>query len=315
MPRFDVTIAGELNLDVIFQGVPDELPPERELLVDDMIVTLGSSSAIVAHNLAALGAKVGFVSCIGDDPLGQIALQRLSAGGVDVSQVRVRPGASKTGLTVILQHGTWRNIITYPGTISQLRFDDLDLPYLADARHFHLSSYYLQSGLRDRVAELLGHLKAAGLTVSLDPNDDPEDRWDSGLTDALRHVDVFLPNLREARKITGARDLDSALDHLANSVPTVVVKLGAEGAVAQRGKQKFVSPACAVRVVDPVGAGDSFDAGFLSQYLAGADLSACLHTGNVAGALSTTRPGGTEAFRDSTYREQFLGAHRFPSPC
>ena len=73
MPRFDVTIAGELNLDLILYGLPDELPPEHELLANRMMLTLGSSSAIVAHNLAVLGARVGFISRIGDDPLGQIA--------------------------------------------------------------------------------------------------------------------------------------------------------------------------------------------------------------------------------------------------
>src|SRR5438094_10181567 len=103
MPRFDVTVAGELNLDLILYGLPEELPRERELLADRMMLTLGSSSAIVAHNLAALGARVGFISCIGDDPLGQIALERLAASGVGVSKVRNVPGASKTGLTVLTQ--------------------------------------------------------------------------------------------------------------------------------------------------------------------------------------------------------------------
>ncbi len=70
MPRFDVTIAGELNLDLILYGLPEQLPPERELLADRMMLTLGSSSAILAHNLAALGSRVGFQSRIGDDPLG-----------------------------------------------------------------------------------------------------------------------------------------------------------------------------------------------------------------------------------------------------
>src|SRR5947207_7696220 len=103
MPRFDVTIAGELNLDLILYGLPDELPPERELLADRMMLTLGSSSAIVAHNLAALGARVGFISRIGDYPLGQIALDRLAGSGVDVSKVAKVPGATKTGFTVPLQ--------------------------------------------------------------------------------------------------------------------------------------------------------------------------------------------------------------------
>jgi sugar/nucleoside kinase (ribokinase family) len=306
MPQFDVTIAGELNLDLILYGLPDELPPERELIAERMMLTLGSSSAIVAHNLAALGPRVGFISRIGDDQLGQIALDRLGAGGVDVCKVRRTTGATKTGLTVILQRERWRNMVTYAGTIFELSFQDLDLEYLADSRHFHLSSFYLQRGLQNRVGELFQRLKAAGLMISLDTNDDPDDRWQGGLTDVLRHVDVFLPNEREARKIAGAEDLQTALARLAKLVPVVVVKLGAEGAMAQRGSERFTCPAVKVNAVDAVGAGDSFDAGFLSQYVRGADLPTCLAMGNLAGALSTTRPGGTEAFRDREYREQFF---------
>src|SRR5271170_2332817 len=173
MPRFDVTIAGELNLDLILYGLPAELPAEREVLADRMMLTLGSSSAIVAHNLASLGSRVGFQSLVGDDELGQIALKRLADSGVDTSLVR-RARASQTGLTVILQHEPRRNILTYSGTIAELALADLDIDYLCDARHFHLSSFYLQSGLRPHVPELFRRLKAGGLTISLDTNDDPE---------------------------------------------------------------------------------------------------------------------------------------------
>jgi len=311
MPRFDVTIAGELNLDLILYGLPEQLPPERELLADRMALTLGSSSAIVAHNLAALGSRVGLQSRIGDDELGQIALDRLRHAGVDVSQVRVVPGTAKTGLTVILPRTGWRNILTYSGTISEFCWDDLDLDYLADSRHFHLSSYYLQSGLRPRVGELLQRLKQSGLTISLDTNDDPADTWQGGLLDVLRHVDILLPNEREATKIAGTEDLETAIEKLAKLVPVLVVKLGRQGALAQRGNERFISPALQVDAIDPVGAGDSFDAGFLHQYLRGADdLPACLSAGNLAGALSTTRPGGTEAFRDGEHREKFLQKHK-----
>ncbi len=127
MPRFDVTIAGELNLDLILYGLPQQLLPERELLADRMMLTLGSSSAIVAHNLAALGSQVGFQSRIGDDSLGQIALDRLQQGGVDVSLVRRVSSATTTGLTVILFHEAWRNILTYAGTIAETCWEDLDL--------------------------------------------------------------------------------------------------------------------------------------------------------------------------------------------
>jgi sugar/nucleoside kinase (ribokinase family) len=310
LPRFDVTIAGELNLDLIFYGLPAELSPEREILADGMMLTLGSSSAIVAHNLSALGARVGFISRIGDDPLGEIALQRLSAGGVDVSKVRRASGGNKTGLTTILQRDGWRNMITYAGTIFDLIYEDLYLDYLIDARHFHFSSFYLQRGLQNRVPELFQKIKSAGLTISLDTNDDPEDEWQGGLREALRHVDVFLPNAREARQITGTQDLRLALNRLAEMVPIVAIKTGSEGAMAQRGKDFFSAPAVKVNAVDAVGAGDSFDAGFLFEFLRGSDLPACLRMGNLAGAFSTTRAGGTEAFRDGEYRKGFFAAHK-----
>src|ERR1700757_4388966 len=188
MARFDVTIAGELNLDLILYGLPERLEPERELLADRMMLTLGSSSAIVAHNLSSLGSRVGFQSRIGDDPLGRISLERLRESGVDVSKVRVVPGATTTGLTVILHHAEWRNILTYSGTIAELTWDDLDLDYLSDSHHFHFSSYYLQRGLRPRVSELFQKLKDRGLTISLDTNDDPDDRWEGGLHELLCHV-------------------------------------------------------------------------------------------------------------------------------
>jgi sugar/nucleoside kinase (ribokinase family) len=301
MPRFDVTIAGELNLDLILYGLPEQLLPERELLADQMTLTLGSSSAIVAHNLASLGSRVGFQSRIGDDPLGQIALDRLQQSSADVSRVRRVSGSTSTGLTVILHHDSWRNILTYRGTIAELAWEDLDLDYLSDSRHFH--------GLLPRVRDLFAELKSRGLTLSLDTNDDPEDRWEGNLPDLLRQVDVFLPNEREACKASGTEDLESAVRKLSELVPLVVVKLGRKGALAQRGKERVTSTSREVTAVDTVGAGDSFDAGFLHQYVRGADLATCLSSGNLAGALSTTRAGGTEAFRDIAHRERFFREH------
>jgi len=207
---------------------------------------------------------------------------------------------------VILHHEEWRNILTYSGTIAELTWQDLDLDYLADSRHFHFSSYYLQKGLRPRVGELFQLLKSRGLTISLDTNDDPDDRWEGGLREILRHVDVFLPNEREACKAAGTEDLEAAVRKLSELVPLVVVKLGRKGAMAQKGSERFTSTSKEVVPVDTVGAGDSFDAGFLHEYVRGSDLPTCLASGNLAGALSTTRPGGTEAFRDGQHRETFL---------
>jgi sugar/nucleoside kinase (ribokinase family) len=233
-------------------------------------------------------------------------MERLRERGVDLAGVA---HGAKSGVTIILPHGSRRHILTYPGTISELRFEDLDLDYLASARHFHMSSLFLQSELLPHVPEFFRRMKSAGLTTSLDTNDDPDDRWDSALEEILPHVDILLPNEREAMKISRADDAETALSRLAQKVETVVVKMGARGAIAIRAAHRFAAPAVPVTVIDPVGAGDSFDAGFLHQFLRGADLTTCLAYGNLCGAFSTTDCGGTEAFRDPARMQEFLRLH------
>jgi sugar/nucleoside kinase (ribokinase family) len=308
MARFDVTVVGELNLDLILYGLPDDLEPEKELLVGDMALTLGSSSAIFAHNLAVIGNRVGFISRVGTDPLGKIALERLESGGVDVSHVRSVAGPTKTGLTVIVTGTRNRRILTYPGAMFEMGYDDLDLDYLRSGRHFHLSSFYLHRALRPRIAELFEQMKRAGLGTSLDTNDDPDDKWD-GLDEVLPFVDVLLVNEREACRIARDNNLEAAVGKLAEQATVVAIKLGRRGARVRRGQQEWTHAGYAVNAVDPVGAGDSFDAGFLHKYVRGADLQACLASGNRAGAFSTTRPGGTEAFRERVKWQEFLQQH------
>jgi sugar/nucleoside kinase (ribokinase family) len=306
--NFDVSVVGELNLDIILSGLPNNMELDREHLANEMSVTLGSSSAIFAHNLALLGNKVGFSSSIGNDAFGEICLQRLGESGVDLSSVRRFPG-KQTGLTVILPRGSQRYILTYPGTIAELRFEDLDLGYVCGARHFHLSSYFLQRALRPRVADLFKYAKQAGLTTSLDTNDDPSEEWSEDLTSVLKYVDVLLPNEHEACKISHANGVQSAASFLAERVPLVVIKRGAHGAMAQSGSEVFSAPALTGGAIDAVGAGDSFDAGFIHQYIRGEKIEECLKFGNITGALSVTRAGGTEAFRDNAHRESFLGTN------
>ena len=303
MPKLDIAIAGEINLDLILYGLPEQMPTERELLASDFTITLGSSSAILAHNLAALGSRVGFVTKVGDDSFGSMALDRLRERGIDLTRV-VR--GAKSGVTLILPHGPQRHILTYPGTISELRFADLDLDFLTSARHFHMSSLFLQRELLPHVPELFRRMRSAGLTTSLDTNDDPDDRWDAVLDEILPHVDVLLPNEREAKKMSRTDDVDVALLQLGRKVGTIVVKMGASGAVATQNGRRFAAPAVPVTVIDPVGAGDSFDAGFLHQFLRGAHIAQCLAYGNLCGALSTTARGGTEAFRNEATMRQFL---------
>ncbi|HEY8996305.1 MAG TPA: carbohydrate kinase family protein [Edaphobacter sp.] len=310
--RFQVAIAGEINLDLILYGLPTELPMERELLASNFEVTLGSSSAILAHNLAALGTSVTFTTRVGGDELGEIALKRLSHAAVDLSRTVRVSGGTSTGVTIVLTHGAKRHMFTYPGTMAEMTLADLDLDYLAEARHFHLSSLFLQTGVKPDVVELFTRLKQAGLTISLDTNDDPEDRWEGLLENVLPLVDVLLPNESEACRMTGTTNVQDAIARLGEIVPVVAVKCGSRGALVRyAGETRMVEP-LKVETVDMIGAGDSFNAGFLHGWLRGLAPELAARCGNITGAFSTQRSGGTEAFRDAALMKEFFEQHPLP---
>jgi sugar/nucleoside kinase (ribokinase family) len=312
MKTLDISIAGEINLDLILYGLPENMPVERELLGTDFQLTLGSSSAILAHNLAVLGVHVGFVTLVGEDALGKVALERLAESGADLSRVRVKKSSTATGVTLLLPHGAPRHILTYPGTMAEMRRCDLDLDYLKSAKHFHLSSLFLQRALEPDVPGLFRELKEAGLTISLDTNDDPSGQWNGVLPELLDYVDLLLPNETEARRIAHQETLEDALKELARRVPCVAVKRGSRGSVVRAGGETFSVPGISVTPLDTIGAGDSFNAGFLYAWLQGWPAEKCAYAGNVTGALSTLRVGGTEAFRDRELVRSFLAEHSFP---
>jgi sugar/nucleoside kinase (ribokinase family) len=309
--EFDLAIAGELNMDLILYGLPLQLETERDVVGDRFVSTLGSSSAIVAHNAAALGLRVRFATLIGDDNFGRTALGRLEQAGVDVTDAIIDP-TQQTGVTILLPHGPVRHCLSFLGSIAKLQAKQLNWRHLAEAQHFHLSSLYLQHGLHDGIIELLQYIKSAGVTVSLDTNDDPENVWGSPLTEVLPYVDVLMPSEGELCRMAGNLGLEAAIGVFAERVDTIVVKRGRRGCrVCHHGEVRDYA-GIAVDPVDTIGAGDSFDAGFVYAYVKGYSLEICAHAGNIAGALSTQSTGGTEAFRDGMMRQSFLREHNFP---
>jgi sugar/nucleoside kinase (ribokinase family) len=302
----EVCVVGELNLDLILYGLPKDLVLDRELLANRMAFTLGSSSAIFAHNLSTLGTRVGFVSRIGGDPLGKIAVERLAKAGVEITHTKQSTGETSTGLTVVLPQTQHRYILTYPGTMFEMQYSDIDIGYLRSARHLHLSSFYLHRALRPRILNLFRQAKEAGLTTSLDTNDDPENQWDRDVLEVLKYVDIFLPNDREAKKIAHTEDLSQAINLLAGLAKVVVVKRGSGSAICRSGGEQWSLAPPPVKLIDDVGAGDSFDAGFIHLYLRGAALEDCVAFANLTAAYSVTQEGGTEAFRDRNALFHFL---------
>jgi sugar/nucleoside kinase (ribokinase family) len=291
---FDLLVVGDLNADLILSGDVEPAFGQVEKLIDDATLTLGGSSSIFACGAARLGLRVALVGKVGDDEFGRFIVREMNARGVNTQGVAA-DAQVKTGLTVIFPRGNDRAMLTYSGSIGALRFAEIDQALIARARHVHVASYFLLDALRPDVPALFDLARSSGLTVSLDTNYDPTEKWNGELADALRRADVFLPNETELRAITGIADIETALDRLAGSGATVAVKLGARGAMARRGNERASAQVLAVDVVDTTGAGDTFDAGFIYGYLAGWKLAHALRMGCVCASLSTHATGGTTA--------------------
>ena len=302
-----VLVIGELNVDIVLSGLASPPVLGSEVLAGEMHMVLGSASAIFACGIRRLGHPVGFVSKAGDDHFGRFCREALRDMGVSTEGLLL--SSRPTGVTIVLSTREDRALITHLGAIADLGYEDLPQNTFQTYRHLHLTSYFLQERLRPDFPRLMREAKAAGLTVSFDPNSDPAQAWSPEVWEVMRIPDVVFVNESEAQALTGMADIHAALAVLAERTTCAVVKQGSRGAIAVRGAEQVHVAGFRVDAVDTTGAGDSFAAGFVHGLLTQRSLRDCLLLANATGALSTTGVGGTAAQPSSGELAAFLESH------
>ena len=292
--QYDLLTFGDLCVDLMVYG--EDVTPEFgqvEKLVGDYYLEMGGSCSIFACQAARLGLRTAILGKVGRDQFGELILARLRESGVDTRYVMVDPEL-KTGIGVALcRRDGDRAILTYLGSINVLTPADVRDELLVKTRHLHHGSYYLHTGLRSAIPEIFRRAKKMGLTLSLDTNWDPAERWGEDLGEVIPQVDVFMPNEQEALRIAKECSLEGAIKTLHNiGTPLVVVKRGEKGALVSDGESIRHCTVEPVSGGDSVGAGDSFDAGFLVGWLGGMSLEDSLQIGCTCGRLVAAQIGG-----------------------
>ena len=297
MKKYDIAAIGELNVDIILNGIESEPEIGKEKFCKDMIVTLGSSTAIFAANAAALGSKVCFVGLVGNDSFGNLVKTSLAAKGVATHFIGT--GDTPTGATICMSYGEDRANLTYQGSMDVMGFDQIDKSVFDLSKHIHLSSLFMQSALLRDIDKVLDLAAEKGVTVSLDTQWDPMEKWALDYARVLPRITIFMPNEKELCALTGKDNLEDAiaevLPYLGNMM---LVKCGSKGSLLIRkdGTRKLLPAFLNKDVVDAIGAGDSFNSGFISAFVKGLSPEECQITGNLTGAVNTTAAGGTGAF-------------------
>ena len=295
--EFDVLVVGELNVDLILNKIESLPEIGKEVIAQEMVQTLGSSSAIFANNICVLGTEVAFLGKVGKDSFSALITSSLSQGGVDISNI-IKTPHFLTGLTVAMNYGHDRAMVTYPGAMNDLRIQDIQDEVLKSASHMHLSSIFLQEGLKPDVISLFKRAKELGKTTSFDPQWDPHEKWDIDLKSLLPYVDVFLPNANELMQFTSKSAIEDAISAIKSFCNVVVVKNGVNGAIMWDKTEIVMQKAFLNEaIIDAIGAGDSFNAGFIYNYTNKKSLPECLEFGALSGAINTTGAGGTSAFK------------------
>lgn len=298
MKKYDVVNIADISADVVITGQERNRFGQVETLADAYEVELGGSGPIFASQFARLGGRVGVITLIGNDPLGDFVLERMKQVGINTSLVR-RSERFKTPLGLNISVKGDRSMLTVLGTLQEITpalVEGLDLSVV---RHWHIAGYFLLPSLSAFWPEFLQKLKAERITVSLDTNWSPEGNWKE-VSEILPLVDLFLPNDQEAQAISGSGNYREAGRQLSEMIPMVVIKRGKEGASVFSEGKEFSSAVRdhwkgPVQLVDTTGAGDSFDGGFLYEWLRGSPVEKCLKTGILCGTSCVQGTGGLQS--------------------
>jgi len=299
-----------VNLDVVTIGeamvllLAEQPGPLRDVATFRRFVAGAESNVAIALN--RLGHHAGWISRVGGDEFGKVVLSQLRGEGVDTSQVRIDADAP-TGVFFRERRAGGTIEVTYyrrGSAASRLTPEDLDATFVAAGQFLHLTGILpaLSSTCREVTFAAADIARAAGVAIVLDVNYRrklwPPDEARAVLRDLAERCDVVLAGSDEAQLLTGDADPARACRSLLALGPrSVVVKLGPEGSMAMAMDETAKVAPPPVQVVDPVGAGDSFAAGYLASSLRGLELADRLAVANRCGALAATVYGDSGALR------------------
>jgi sugar/nucleoside kinase (ribokinase family) len=280
--------------------------------------SLGGAEFNTAVGLARLGSTVSWCSRLGGDPFGDAILARAETEGISTSLVS-RDQQSPTAIMFkdrSSPHQTTTFYYRHDSAASRLSTQDLSDDHVRAARHIHMTGISMWIGARPKalVWKVLRAAKEAGISVSFDPNFRPQlaslEEMLLTIVEVLPFVTTFLCNQSEAAAITGRLEpLDAAAELSRRGPSAVVVKRGAEGVVAVVNGQTYTAPAWPVEPVDPVGAGDAFNAGWIHSQLAGLDPTRSLELSSFVAAQVVSHETDHDGFPRLAEVDAWRAAH------
>lgn len=291
----DIICVGQLVADILVKPVDCLDFAIDTKRVGHISMKNGGDCLNTAICLAKLGNRVGFAGKIGDDSFGSFLLDTINGYGIGTKGLKVEKDASTSAVIVAINNQGERVFLYYGGTNDSFSYDDVDVSVIDQCKIVHVGGTFLLPGFDgDGAAKLFKLARSKGKLTSMDVTYDTTGRWLSIIKPCLKHLNLFMPSINEAKYITGKEKPEEIAGFLQNEgVEIVVVKLGKDGCYVKDSGKGFYFPAYDVNVVDTTGAGDSFVAGFLTGVSKGWDLEKCAQFASAVSSHCIQQVGAT----------------------
>ena len=288
----EITILGIFVADISFSG--DKIPTSGEtILGDNYNIGPGGKGCNQAIAISRLGGKVNFISKLGDDEYGKLAINKLQKDNIDTSNIIISKN-HRTGVAGIhVDKNTGKNAITVVrGAPSSMTIDEINIDIIKQSKIFltqlevplDVTLYCLKTAKKNGLINILNPAPACKLNNQF-----------------FELIDYFTPNETEAEfysgvKINNEDDAKKSAKKLIKlGIKNVIITLGEKGLFYSNGKKEIYIKASKVKAIDTTGAGDAFNGGFSVALLEGKEINECLYLANRIAGLSTTRLGAGDS--------------------
>lgn len=306
---FKIGIIGPLNIDLIIRGkAPSNIDELNEWSAPSEVHCLTAGAAgYISQNLKKLGNEIHLVSCIGDDPFGVMIKSSLNQIGINSDHVSIESDTRGAIAIFMLLFGNNKRPLTYRLPTHHgwpPKFSKSAIDYLLDTDLLHIAGYLHFPDLwTDEILNLFKQAKQKGIITSIDPQfplTPLEPPWINVLKSLIPYIDVLMVDENEAISLTAVNTYEDASESLMNAgFEKHAIKLGSKGVLVREKDKTFEIPSIPPKVfMDSIGAGDSFDAGFLQGILEGKGMIKAAKMGIMGATMSIEGIGGTETFPD-----------------
>ncbi|MBS7614538.1 sugar kinase [Candidatus Bathyarchaeota archaeon] len=296
-----------MKLDLVGLGsaIVDFVPNKTGVSLSEVCSFSPSAGGAVANVVVAasrLGLTTAFVGCVGDDEFGAFILRDFKKEGVDVSYLKKVKGRN-TGVAFYSvdkcgeRHYVFYRFPGYSDPESELALEDADIEYITCAKVLHVSeAMFRQDRTRETTLKVLSSAKEKGVMVSYDPNMrktlwSSQERFSETQRKIIGLTDIFLSTLKEASLIVGEQGGREIAERTLALGPSIVVLREERCYQVRTVNQRLTVPISKVKAVDTSGAGDAFDAGFLTGVIKGMSLKKAVLLGNAVASLKVMKVG------------------------